>query len=221
MKLLTFSFDDNEIHDKRLTALLRQYGIKATFFLISNQWGMRVPFHRYGEDLVVERMAAADVQGTYRGMEVASHTRIHRITDENALDEMTASMAELSALCGYSMEGMAYPGGFYTPAQKDAIKKAGLLYARGASPTHSFAFPEDWYAWQPTCRYIDALPLVPAFLNGKEDMLFHIYGHSYELTQPDASNNWQGFESLLQQLAGRNDVLYCTNAEARRYIMER
>lgn len=56
MKILTFSFDDGEIYDRRLAELLRKFGMQATFFLISGQLGIRVPFYRYGEDTVVERV---------------------------------------------------------------------------------------------------------------------------------------------------------------------
>mgnify|MGYP002573803925 CR=1 FL=1 len=34
-KAVTFGFDDGEIHDRRLAEMLRQYGLKATFFLVS------------------------------------------------------------------------------------------------------------------------------------------------------------------------------------------
>ena len=40
MKVFTFSFDDCEIYDRRLCALLRQYGLTATFYLISGQLGV-------------------------------------------------------------------------------------------------------------------------------------------------------------------------------------
>ena len=59
MKILTFSFDDCEIYDRRVCDMMRRYGLKATFYLISGQLGMKVPFHRYGQDTVVERVSAA------------------------------------------------------------------------------------------------------------------------------------------------------------------
>ena len=44
-KAVTFGFDDGEIHDRRLAEMLRQYGLKATFFLVSGQMGLTVdPF---------------------------------------------------------------------------------------------------------------------------------------------------------------------------------
>ena len=64
MKILTFSFDDGEIYDRRLAELLRKFGMQATFFLVSGQLGIRVPFHRYGEDTVVERVSAAEIPAT-------------------------------------------------------------------------------------------------------------------------------------------------------------
>ena len=73
-KILTFGFDDAEIHDERLADLFRAYGMKATFFLIAGQLSFRCDFHRYGEDTVVQRVSDEQIPYVYRGMEVASHT---------------------------------------------------------------------------------------------------------------------------------------------------
>jgi len=63
-KILTFGFDDGEIYDRRLGTLFRKYGMKATFFLISDQLGFRCNFHRYGKDTIVERDSASEIPQT-------------------------------------------------------------------------------------------------------------------------------------------------------------
>lgn len=79
-KAVTFGFDDGEIHDRRLAEMLRQYGLKATFFLVSGQMGLTVdPFFRYGRNTRVERVNGGELPLTYAGMEIASHTRFHRL----------------------------------------------------------------------------------------------------------------------------------------------
>ncbi|MEG0767891.1 MAG: polysaccharide deacetylase family protein [Clostridia bacterium] len=217
MKIVTFSFDDCEIHDRRLAMLLRQYGMKATFFLISGQLGLSVPFHRYGEDTTVERVTAEEIPITYRGMEVASHTQFHQLPLEatRLREEMTASLQTLSDACGYRVCGMAYPGGQYVETQTEALRQMRLMYARGASPTHTLSVPCDYLRWQPSCHYADEhLPaLIHRFLQEEGDLLLHIFGHSYELTQRDSRKNWCAFEETLKVLAGRDDIQYCTNAE--------
>ncbi len=223
MKILTFSFDDCEIHDRRLCELLRGYGIKATFYLISGQLSMKVPFHRYGEDTMVERVSAAEIPETYRGMEVASHTREHRLTDD--MTELHQSLEELSRAWGQEVRGLAYPGGYYTKEQAEMLRSTPVCYARGAAPTHGFALPEDWYAWQPTCHYAEEIvpELIERFLAApaQEDMLFHLYGHSYELTNPEGAGGWEHFERTLQCLSGRDDIVYATNLEAWKLLKDR
>lgn len=218
MKILTLSFDDCEIHDRRLCELLRKYDLRATFYLLSGLLGQKVPFRRYGENTVVERVTAEELPSTYAGMEIGCHTRFHKFTDESLEADIALSMAELSEAWGQPVKGFAYPGGFYTQAQLLRLKQTDVVYARGASPNHSFTVPEDWYQWQPTCHYAD--PNLPALLDiffalpEKTDAVFHIYGHSYELTQPDPSKNWNYLDELFQTLAHRPGIHYATNLEA-------
>lgn len=217
-KILTFSFDDCEAHDRRLCELLRRYGLKATFFLITDQLGFRCDFHRYGEDTVVERVSAGEIAETYKGMEVATHTANHRCTAEDLEQTVLASARALEALCGYPVRGMAYPGGVYTPAMVAGLRRLGFCYARTAAVTHAFKAPADWLVWDPTCKYDDPAieKLADAFLSysGEAPALFHIYGHSYELTRKAPGCDWESFERLLQRLAGREDILYATNIQA-------
>lgn len=217
-KILTFSFDDCEIHDRRLCELLRRYGMKATFFLISDQLSFTCDFYRYGEHTVVERVSPEEIKQTYKGMEVATHTANHKCPADDLENTVLKSAAYLSSLCGYPVKGMAYPGGVYTPQHIAGLKQLGFAYARTAAATHDFAVPAEWLAWDPTCKYDDPEihKLANAFLNyrGKKPALFHIYGHSYELTRKEPGCGWDSFEALLQTLAGRENVLYATNIEA-------
>ncbi len=216
-KIITFGFDDCEIHDRRLCDLFRKYGMKATFFLISDQLGFRCDFHRYGEDTVVERVSAGELRTTYAGMEVASHTRRHRCPADQLDSEVVQSCRELEALWGAPVTGLAYPGGHYTREHVEKLGKLGISYARTAEVTHGFALPGEWMAWNPTCKYDDDRleELAEEFLayRGEAPALFYIYGHSYELTQKTPASCWERFEKLLQRLAGREDVWYATNLE--------
>ncbi len=216
-KILTFGFDDCEIYDRRLCDLFRKYGMKATFFLISDQLGLRCDFHRYGEDTFVERVSPGELKTTYAGMEIASHTANHRCPAEDLESTLVRSCKELSALCGYEVDGLAYPGGHYTREHLEKLGNLGISYARTAASTHDFALPTEIFAWDPTCKYddenIDCLAERFLGYEGEEPILFYIYGHSYELTRKDPGCNWKDFERLLQKLSGREDVWYATNRE--------
>lgn len=222
MKILTFSFDDCEIYDRQLCQLLRKYGMKATFYLISGQLGIKVPFHRYGKDTMVERVNAAELSGTYRNMEIASHTRNHRVEPQSLSAEVEASLRELSEASGQKVCGFAWPGGQYTPELKELLRQTSVMYARGAQPSHDLSIPKDWYDWQPTCHYaeLETPKLIEKFLTApaKENLLLHIFGHSYELTNPEKHHNWTYFEKMLKQLADRRDICCLTNGETMRQL---
>lgn len=216
-RILTFGFDDAEIHDRRLCRLFRKYGMKATFFLISGQLSFSCAFHRYGEDTVVERVSAAEIPETYAGMEVASHTQAHRCDIGDLEQAVGKSVETLSACCGYPVRGLAYPGGVYTPEHIRLLPAYGIAYARTTGYAHGFSLPEEPLAWAPTCRYDDPDMdrLVEEFLasDGREPALFYIMGHSYELTRRQPPYDWDSFERLLRRLSGRPDVWYASNIE--------
>ena len=216
-KILTFGFDDCEIYDRRLCDLFRKYGMKATFFLISNQLSFQCDFHRYGEDTVVERVSPGELKETYAGMEVASHTADHSCPADDLESTVVQSCRELSNLCGYRVDGLAYPGGHYEQAHIEKLGQLGISYARTVDCTYDFSLPVRLLAWDPTCKYDDGEigKLADQFLSydGDEPILFYIYGHSYELTRKDAGCGWADFEKLLSKLSGREDVWYATNRE--------
>ncbi len=221
-KILTFGFDDCEIYDRRLCGLFRKYGIKSTFFLISDQLGMQCDFHRYGEDTVVERVSPEELKATYAGMEVASHTANHRCPVDDLENTVGQSCRLLSSLCGYDVQGFAYPGGHYTREHIEKLGALGIAYARTAECSYGFSLPEELLAWHPTCKYDDENieALTDSFLrySGEDAALFYIYGHSYELTRKESPCNWESFERLLQKLSGREDIWYATNIEIAREL---
>lgn len=216
-KILTFGFDDCESYDRILAQLFRKYGMKATFFLISDQLGLVCPHHRYGEDTVVERVNAEELVVTYEGMEIASHTCNHFFPENDVEGTVLKSTDDLSKLCGYKVRGLAYPGGVYNENHIKALANYDIAYARTAKSTHDFKFPENFLAWDVTCSYDDPKmdALINEFINydGEEPILFYIFGHSYELTRPEEKYNFIGFENILKRLAGRDDTWYATNIE--------
>lgn len=224
-KILTFGFDDCEIYDRQLAELFRKYGMKATFFLLTGSFCEKIPFHRYGEDTVVERISKEEIPETYRGMEVASHTESHRCNPDDFYGTIGKSCETLSKNCGYEVNGFAYPGGHYTDELVESLKENGIIYARTATETYNFNLPKDLLKWDPTCKY-DAEnieKLVDEFLeyNGDEPKLFYIYGHSYELTQKQEGKSFDWFEKILKKLSFRDDISYATNKEIAEWMRER
>ncbi len=222
-KILTFGFDDCEIYDRRLAEMFRKYGMKATFFLISDQLGFKCDFHRYGEDTVVERVSPEEIKETYRGMEVASHTSAHSMPIDELDDAVVRSCKYLSDLCGYEVKGMAYPGGAYTEEHVKRLKELGIEYSRTIDCTHNFDVPSDFLKWNPTCKYDDPeiMDLADEFINCTDsgDKIFYVYGHSYELTRKEEPCDFESFGRLLEKLSGREDIIYATNIKTKELVL--
>lgn len=217
-KALTFSFDDGESYDKRLGAMLRQYGLKATFYLVTGRFGAEIPHFRYGAPTTVKLVKADELKETYRGMEVASHTAEHIAVVGKMKETVRDSMDYLSSLWGNEVAGMAFPGGEYTEAHIKELETLGVLYARTTKCTYSFELPQRLLETHITCQYaaeeIDRL--IKFFCEPDKDgelKIFHIMGHSYELTQQDHRWNWEAFEKICMTLSGRDDIWYATNGE--------
>ena len=116
---------------------------------------------------------------------------------------------------------MAYPGGEYSQAHIEELKKLDVLYARTASQSNNFDIPDNLLAWNPTCHYAsDKLgELTKSFLDNDNKLkLFNIYGHSYELENPVLKYNWETFEIWCQKISNKPDIWYATNGEIAEYL---
>ena len=76
-KIFTFSFDDGVTQDKRLIALLRKYGLKATFNLNSALLGLNGEIS-FAEGVIVShnKVRADEVKELYAGMQGRSIPRM-------------------------------------------------------------------------------------------------------------------------------------------------
>ena len=96
----------------------------------------------------------------------------------------------------------------------DALREAGVRYARTTAQTENFELPQDLLRMTTTCRHANAhlLDLARQFAAAKPDhpQLFYLWGHSYEFDQFD---NWELIEEFCRIVSGREDIFYGTNAE--------
>lgn len=220
IKALTFGFDDGEIYDRRLCDMMRGYGLKGTFFLVTDRLGQSVPFHRYGRDTLVRFVSRDELRETYRGMEIASHTATHvdcRGLDADALyGEIKRSYELIGKVRDTDVKGFAYPGGGYDDRCVEVLRRDGVDYARTTGYTQRFDIPDDFLRWHPTCRVMDEniYGCIDRFINDPEEGgIFYIMGHSFEFTKESSGRLWDELERIMQLLAGRGDIWYATNAE--------
>lgn len=225
MKMLTFSYDDGVTQDIRLIELFNKYGMKGTFNLNSELLGHDGLLVRESVEVKHMKIKPEDVKYVYAGHEVAVHTLTHpnlRMVEDDArvIREVEQDRMNLSELCGYEVEGMAYPcGGFcYDERVMRLIRdNTGVKYSRNTDSSYSFDPQTELLAFRPTVhhhREMDKMfELGEHFLNLKAEIpqIFYVWGHAYEF---DIHDDWSRFEEFLQMMSGRSDICYCTNREA-------
>ena len=222
-KALTFSFDDGVTQDVRLIEILNRYGLKCTFNLNSELLGLPGELVREERRVSHNKVQPEAVRAIYKGHEIAVHTLTHpnlaQLTDETEiLRQVNEDRKNLSALAGYEVVGMAYPGGGvnYTPAVAELLRARGSVqYARTTVATDAFELPKDLLTLHPSVHLInfsDSFALAERFLALTPDVpaLFYIWGHSYEF---DIHDTWDRVEDFCRLVSGRDDIFYGTNAE--------
>jgi len=222
LKAVTFSYDDGVEQDIRLVGLLNKYKVKCTFNInsglqtASSRWVIKNK--TYPEGITIKRMNTKGMKELYAGHEIAAHGLTHaslpELDEETMYNEMWLDIRYHELIYGQEILGMAYSYGDYNDLAVKVLKDCNLKYARTVNPSHKFDMPEDLFRLKPTCHHDDPwiMDLIGSFLkeDAKEPRLFYIWGHSYEL---EANNNWEHMESILELLAGHDDIFYGTNKE--------
>ena len=219
-KYLTFSYDDGVRQDIRLIELFRRYGMKGTFNMNTGSLGHVGHIMHQGFDVCFDKVCADEVHDVYAGFEVAMHGVDHRnfpgLTDAELDAEVCNNMKEIETLTGEKVVGGAYPCGVFDDTIADRLRARGIGYCRTIKDTHSFAVPEDFNIWHPTCHDNDdrAMELAEQFiaLEAETPSVFYIWGHAFELDKPDR-DRWYRMEKLLEKLAGHDDICYAENRE--------
>lgn len=213
-KYFTMSYDDGPKHDRRFVAMLNERGLKCTFNLISGSMPENDPDSWY-----ISRAEAADL---YRGHEIATHSLNHPHLEQLKREEMQFQIAEdvrnLTAVAGYPTLGHAYPYGSYSDEVVEVLRENGIRYARTTRSTGDFVLPEDPLRLDPTCHHRDprVFDLIRRFLEEEPrdgDMLFYLWGHSFEFDRNEEFNSWAHIEKVLNAVAGQKDVEYVTNMQ--------
>lgn len=209
-KALTFSYDDGVRQDIRLIELFNKYKLKATFNLNSGVLGA-------GKGRIKEEEIHL-----YDGHEIAAHTLSHpNLTDLNEREiirQVEWDRKELSEICGYEVEGMAYPCGGVNNDDRVAeiIKKnTAIKYARTITSSYSFEPQDNLLRFNPTVYHLETeqmFKLAEEFIDLKANSpkILYIWGHSFEF---DRNNSWEQFEDFCKMISGRNDIFYGTNKE--------
>ena len=167
-KVLTFSYDDGKIEDRRLVKLFNKYNLKATFNLNTGIINpeIRIPQEEWTE--------------LYAGHDIAVHTLTHptmiRLNDYAVIREILEDKNNLEKIFHRPITGFAYPNGSFDSRIVDIAKSVGIKYARVTNDKYAatkaaenyassadgpipigdengFFMPDDYMRWVPTCHH--------------------------------------------------------------------
>lgn len=216
-KAVTLSYDDGQIHDRRLIEIMNKYGIKGSFHLNSS---------RIGKEGHVTR---EELSALYKGHEVSLHGVQHlflaNIPDQMLIEEIREDRKFFEKEVGYVVNGMSYAMGSYNQEVIDRLGSLGILYARTTKSHANYFLPENFLEWNPTMHH-DGAPDGKSLIEKAKEFteldawrrkmpLFYLWGHSYEF---DRNNNWEIIEEFCEYISHDSDIWFATNMEIYDYI---
>ena len=217
-KYFTLSFDDGVEHDKKLIELMKKYGISGTFNISAGLFGKRHLLAR------INHIPKDEIRQVYEGFEVASHGYRHemyRYMSRAKIERsLSADIQELSDVVGYPIVGHAYPYDMRTRAAEDFLRSQKILYTRkamGKKPL--FYFPEDPLKYIATRSFTakNIMDMLDMFIKAQPEngnLLFTMWGHSWEMEYGFRKCPEAQVERIFDKIAGKQDIIYCTNKEA-------
>lgn len=222
MKAITFSFDDGVEDDVRLIEIMECHGLRGTFNLNSGHLANNHSW-RYQNVKDVRHLNYFDYPDLYKKHEVAGHSYNHphlENLNRNSVDnQIRLDKKILEHLYECKIRGMAYPFGTYNEDVLETLRDNHIEYCRTVAATYDFSLPKEPLTWNPTCHFRDEriMELAEQFVNceAEQDMLFYVWGHSYELVTEE---DWEAFKTFCKLISNRDDICYCTNIEVLDFI---
>jgi peptidoglycan/xylan/chitin deacetylase (PgdA/CDA1 family) len=229
---VSLSFDDGHPKDLRLAKLLKRYGLRATFYIpLAN------PENPVLGPSGIRRLRDMGFEIGSHGL---THQRVHHIPELEVRREFYLSRRALERILDEPVRGFCFSGGKTRRPLAHWVAQEGYDFCRSTrmfrqermrvrNVLHSSLqwYPHSamgylrhltrrprWIAlstylrnWRPsllgraTALFDEAL---------REGRPFHLWGHSYELVEPQ---QWRDLEIFLESIAGRPGVSYATNGE--------
>ena len=230
--VLTTSWDDGHKCDVKLARMLKEHGLRATFYVAPEN-------QEFAER---DLLSVPEIKDLSQDFEVGAHTMTHRrlpaISEQEAAREIFESKAVLEQVIGSEIKAFCYPGGEYTKLHVQQVKDAGYRYARTVD-RYMFSTVDPYQAgtslhvynhrfdlWQ-TARFVkfrpvkllrclewDALAKAMFDCVVKKGGIFHIWGHSWEI---DEHHDWERLENVFRYISANPKVNYVTNGELEGY----
>jgi len=154
VKAVIISFDDG-YQDNYIEAfpVLKKYGFKAMFFLVSDTIGIVNQWHNPATEphqkmLSPEQIKEMQAAGMEFGSHTLSHLNLNELSIEAANIQIAKSKPVLEQVLGKPVDIFAYPygAGAYNPAVKQLVKPAGYKLAVGIKQAINMRGQEDLFA---------------------------------------------------------------------------
>ena len=226
--IVTTSWDDGHKCDLRLARMLKQYGLKATFYVSPRN-------QEFAKQDLLTQLEIRQISADFEiGAHTVTHRRLPAISREQAEEEILNSKIILEKVTGKPVNSFCYPGGAYKAVHAQLVKNAGYRYARTVdrhafkvnepfeAPTslHAYNHRSDLWRIARFARYHpmrflqylewDALGRAMFDRVVQAGGVYHMWGHSWEI---DQHNDWERLERLFSYISGRPDVEYLSNGE--------
>lgn len=210
--MITFkaSFDDGAKEDLRLAELMIKYDIDDVMFYLPAEW------QTHNLQLGREPLSLQDVNDLTSEFEIGSHTITHplltRIPLVDAEYEIVESKRILNQLLGFDVESFCYPRGYANPDIKELVRNN---YESARNTLIGTLEASDDAVWESTTVHAggkrrkeyenttwleEGLRLLKdaiAMSQDGKDPIYHIFGHSWELTR---ERGWDDLELLLKEI---------------------
>lgn len=237
---VTTSWDDGDVLDMKLAALLDKYDIRGTFYINK----------KYRK----EHLSETEIKTLSVVHEIGAHTLTHPDLSSIALEEKIKETGDskkwLEELLGKEVPMFCYPFGRYDQESVAAVRHAGFRGARTTllgsiqNPQDVFVMPTTFqvypmpfrktgantYWWSkllepysersgalralgvslPAFRSFEALACATFDIALERGEVFHLWGHSWEIEKYDM---WDSLERVLRYISKRPDCTYVTNGE--------
>ncbi len=226
--LVTTSWDDGHVLDVRLSALLKKYGIKGTFYISPKDHEI-APENRLSDKQIHELAKDFEI-----GAHTMTHPRLTRVSDSRAKNEIDESKLYLEQVSGKKITSFCYPCGVYKPKHVKMLQKSGFTYGRTIQ-RHFFSTGSSLEAhttlhtynhwldlWKiasfanfnliKTIKYFQWDNLAKAMFDRtlENGGVFHLWGHSWEI---EKHGDWEKLENILTYIAHKQNVNYVSNSE--------
>lgn len=205
MKVIA-TWDDAAVWDLRIAELMKKYEIKTIFY-----WPVMLEksknVGRVGKFLSMDQC-----KKLAKDFEVGSHTVTHhfltKINTKQARNEIFDSRKQWQDLTGQEINSFCYPRGYQNQIIKMLVKNAGYKDARVTTIGHlspgddPYKTPTtvhvgvDRVEYKNKCWEMYGREMLEE-ARKKEDAVFHIMGHSWEI---ERENDWKALEDFLKDV---------------------